>query len=102
MQFELMLGEYEDGQSLGCFDTRDEALIALGTYALEHPGESLHPSIIEVIHVCNGAGCTEIAIYESWNVTTPAVRFRFCTGCQVRAAKQADAAGVTIATVQLP
>jgi hypothetical protein len=47
--FELTIGEYEDMQVLGTFQTRQLALQALGQYVLDHPFDgSLHPHVIEL------------------------------------------------------
>lgn len=43
--FELTIHEYEDTQVLGTFETREQALLALGEYVLEHGDEVLHPHI---------------------------------------------------------
>ena len=47
--FELTIGEYEDTQVLGTFETRDAALIALGQYVIDHDGIGyVYPHITEV------------------------------------------------------
>lgn len=48
--YELAIGEYEDVQALGQYDTEDEALIALGRYVMAHGREvgALYPSITPI------------------------------------------------------
>ena len=48
--YELTIGEYEDTQVLGMFETRDEALITLGQYVMAHGREigALYPAITPI------------------------------------------------------
>lgn len=47
--FELTVGEYGDEKHIGEYETRDQALIALGQYALEHgDAQFLCPHINEI------------------------------------------------------
>lgn len=47
--YELTVGEYEDTQSLGTFETRESALVALGEHVLTHDGLGyLYPHITQV------------------------------------------------------
>lgn len=51
--------------------------------------------------MCQGRECTEDAIYECWDRMRPETRHQFCTRHYLMAARNAEAMGVKISTVQL-